>query len=72
MARQLNEYNALRKKIELQVEKEAIRQVDDNANVLCVNSENWHPGVIGIVAGKLVEEFKRPSIVISEISGKEI
>ena len=66
MARQLNEYNALRKKIELQVEKEAIRQVDDNANVLCVNSENWHPGVIGIVASKLVEKFNKPSIVISE------
>ena len=66
MARQLNEYNALRKKIQLQVEKEAIRQVDDNANVLCVNSENWHPGVIGIVASKLVEKFNKPSIVISE------
>ena len=66
MARQLNEYNALRKKIELQVEKEAIRQVDDNANVLCVNSDNWHPGVIGIVASKLVEKFNKPSIVISE------
>ena len=66
MAKQLNEYNALRKKIELQVEKEAIRQVDDNANVLCVNSDNWHPGVIGIVASKLVEKFNKPSIVISE------
>ncbi len=66
MAKQLNEYNTLRKKIELQVEKEAIRQVDDNANVLCVNSDNWHPGVIGIVASKLVEKFNKPSIVISE------
>ena len=66
IAKQLNEYNTLRKKIELQVEKEAIRQVDDNANVLCVNSENWHPGVIGIVASKLVEKFNKPSIVISE------
>jgi single-stranded-DNA-specific exonuclease len=56
----------LRKKIQLQVEKEAIRQVDDDANVLCVSSDNWHPGVIGIVASKLVEKFNKPSIVISE------
>jgi len=66
MAKQLNEYNALRKKIELEVEKEAIRQVDANDSVLCVNSNNWHPGVIGIVASKLVEKFNKPSIVISE------
>ena len=66
MAKQLNEYNILRKKIELQVEKEAIRQVDDDADVLCVSSDNWHPGVIGIVASKLVEKFNKPSIVISE------
>ncbi len=66
MARQLNQYNVLRKKIELQVEKEAIRQVDANAGIICVNSDNWHPGVIGIVASKLVEKFNKPSIVISE------
>ncbi len=66
MARQLNQYNVLRKKIELQVEKEAIRQVDVNAGIICVNSDNWHPGVIGIVASKLVEKFNKPSIVISE------
>ena len=66
MAKQLNEYNVLRKKIEFQVEKEAICQVDDNSSVICVNSDNWHPGVIGIVASKLVEKFNKPSIVISE------
>ena len=66
MAKQLNEYNVLRKKIEFQVEKEAICQVDENASIICVNSDNWHPGVIGIVASKLVEKFNKPSIVISE------
>ena len=66
MAKQLNDYNALRKKIELEVEKEAIRKVDDNDSVICVNSGNWHSGVIGIVASKLVEKFNKPSIVISE------
>ena len=68
MAKQLNEYNALRKKIELEVEKEAIGKVDgnDSDSIICVNSDNWHSGVIGIVASKLVEKFNRPSIVISE------
>ena len=30
--------------------------------------KDWHPGVIGIVAARLTEKFKRPSIVISEKS----
>ena len=40
--------------------------VEDNEKIICVNSENWHPGVIGIVASKLTEKFNRPAIVISQ------
>ncbi len=66
MAKQLNEYNVLRKKIELKVEREALLQVDNSASIICVNSDDWHPGVIGIVASRLVEKFNKPSVVISE------
>ena len=67
IAEKLNYYNQLRKKIEKKVELQAINQANNNSEeIICVHSKDWHPGVIGIVAGKLTENFKRPSIVISE------
>ena len=66
MALKLSEFNNLRKKIEKEVESKALEMVEDNEKIICVSSENWHPGVIGIVASRLVEQFNRPSIVISE------
>ena len=63
----MNYYNQLRKKVEKKVEVQAINQVNtDGEGIICVHSKDWHPGVIGIVAGRLTENFKRPSIVISE------
>ncbi|MFL2662270.1 MAG: single-stranded-DNA-specific exonuclease RecJ [Alphaproteobacteria bacterium] len=67
IAEKLDTYNSLRKSIENNVQIQAKNQVDlSSKDIICVNSENWHPGVIGIVAGKLTEEFNRPSIVIAE------
>ena len=45
--------------------KELVRQKDALKNILVVAHEEYPPGVIGLVAGKLVEEFYRPSIVLS-------
>src|SRR3546814_19447885 len=36
-----------------------------NAPVAIVAGEGWHPGVIGIVAGRLTEKLHRPAIVIA-------
>ncbi len=66
MAKKLDDYNSLRKKVEKMVESEAIKMVRENEKIICVNSKEWHEGVIGIVASKLTEKFNRPSIVISE------
>ena len=46
------------------------RQVDlENENVIVLASENFHQGVIGIVAAKLAEKFYRPAILISLVEG---
>ena len=46
------------------------RQVDlENENVIVLASENFHQGVIGIVAAKLAEKFFRPAILISLVEG---
>lgn len=47
------------------------RQVDlENENVIVLASENFHQGVIGIVASKLAEKFYRPAILIALVEGK--
>ena len=47
-----------------QAEAQAPQQAD--APVIIVMGGGWHPGVIGIVAGRLKERFGRPAIVIAE------
>ncbi|WP_209122835.1 single-stranded-DNA-specific exonuclease RecJ [Alkalihalobacillus sp. BA299] len=70
MAEEIDLLNKQRKAIVDEIAKEAILQVEteypssDN-RVLIVGGEGWNPGVIGIVASRLVEKFYRPTIVLS-------
>ncbi len=67
LSRKLHDLNNLRKSIEKKVEREALKQITNfNEDIICVHHENWHPGVIGIVAARITEKFHVPSIVISE------
>ncbi|HET6619373.1 MAG TPA: single-stranded-DNA-specific exonuclease RecJ [Dongiaceae bacterium] len=69
LARQLDAYNDERRALEAQVQEAAIRQADaqaaDNPHLLFLTGTDWHPGVIGIVAGRLKERYQRPVCVIS-------
>ena len=74
LASVLDSENEARKLIERRCTKEAIEWVERTANfnrdkVLVAASEEWHVGVIGIVAARLVEKFHRPSIVIGFQNG---
>ncbi|HEU0117453.1 MAG TPA: single-stranded-DNA-specific exonuclease RecJ [Alphaproteobacteria bacterium] len=66
LAEQLHQLNAERRTIEAQVlaEAEAI-QLSDNLPMAFVASENWHPGVIGIVASRLKDRFHHPALVVA-------
>ncbi len=61
----LDSLNEERKKIELSVYEEAITTVDKDAEIIVVAKEGWHEGVVGIVASRLAQHFKKPSIVFS-------
>jgi len=61
----LIELNEMRKQEQLQIFNEAKEQVDENDKVVVVASESWNEGIIGIVASKLCEKYKKPSIVFS-------
>lgn len=70
MAEQLHALNEARKAVEADILREArqslARLVEDDParKILVVMGEGWHPGIIGIVAGRLKDEFHRPVIVI--------
>lgn len=72
IAIKLNQYNEERKAIEMHVLDEAMTQASqhpENTAMIIVASENWHPGVIGIVAGRIKEQFNKPTAVISLENG---
>jgi single-stranded-DNA-specific exonuclease len=69
LAEELDALNASRKAVEGEVTEAAIRRIEQESNqpdapVLVVAQDDWHPGVIGIVAGRLRERFRKPAIVI--------
>jgi single-stranded-DNA-specific exonuclease len=68
IAAELDRLNEERRAIEMQVCEQAMEQADklNGAPVLTVMGAGWHPGVIGIVAGRVKERFGRPAIVIAE------
>jgi single-stranded-DNA-specific exonuclease len=73
LARKLNDLNKDRQEIEAAVLRDAIEMVESTADadapLLFVHGENWHPGVIGIVAGRLKERYGRPACVAAVENG---
>lgn len=74
IARELDVLNQQRRAIEQATLDEAIAMVEGDAAlrgapVLVVAREGWHPGVIGIVAGRLKERYGKPAIVIGVNDG---
>jgi single-stranded-DNA-specific exonuclease len=69
IAHRLDELNRERRTIEAAVldaaMDEAKKAGDDLGPLILVAGEGWHPGVIGIVAGRLAERFNRPACVVA-------
>ena len=57
--------NELRKETEQEATSEAMLEVDAQDSIIVVASENWHEGVVGIVASRLVDKFAKPAIVLN-------
>jgi single-stranded-DNA-specific exonuclease len=67
VARELDGLNHDRRETEARILHEAEAACADqmSAAALVVAGEGWHPGVVGIVASRLVERFRRPAVVIA-------
>jgi single-stranded-DNA-specific exonuclease len=68
LASWLHQLNAERQRIEEEVHREALDQIQKKeiGPVIVLSSENWHRGVIGIVASRITENFCRPTCIISK------
>ncbi len=71
IAKELDYYNKERQNIEKIVLEEALKQIANNnldkENIIFVEGEGWHEGVIGIIASRIKDRFEKPTIVLSKI-----
>ena len=75
IAESINENNVERKDLDQQITAEALEQIANDPHfestiTTVVFQEDWHKGVIGIVASRLIENHYRPTIVLTESNGK--
>lgn len=64
-------YNDSRRRLDKKITEEANQYIDDNMDIakkksIVVYNENWHKGVIGIVASRLTEKYLRPAVVLTK------
>lgn len=72
LAQALDDVNRERQRIQEEVWQEAVKEAGERVHdaALVVGAEGWHHGVVGIIAAKLVERFRRPAVVIGFKEGQ--
>ena len=71
---QINNMNSHRRDLDRDITKEAIEKINSSEELLkkkttVIFNPDWHKGVIGIVASRLIENFYRPTIVLTKSDG---
>ncbi len=73
LAKVLEDENVARRKIDTETFEEADALVKDRitseTNAIVLHKDDWHPGVIGIVASRLVEHYYRPTVMLTTVDG---
>lgn len=74
-AKVVDEVNATRRNFDENITKEAFEMIASREEMIVWNStvlfkEDWHKGVIGIVASRCIEKYYRPTIILTESNGK--
>jgi single-stranded-DNA-specific exonuclease len=73
LAEELDRENQARQELERQILEEAIAdgaaRVKAGAHGLVLHRAGWHPGVVGIVASRIVERFHRPAVLVGALDG---
>ena len=70
----IDQYNTDRRETDKRITEEALVQIEENSEQerfsTVVYDENWHKGVIGIVASRLIETYYRPTLVFTKSGNK--
>jgi len=74
IANEINNDNLERRELDKEMTEEALTQIASDTNYsikksTVVFNENWHKGVVGIVASRLIEKHFKPTIVLTESNG---
>ncbi len=75
LARFLTSENDKRRATEQRITEQAMRMIEDRGyadpdrRAIVVGGEDWHPGVVGIVASRLVDAYHRPAVVLGYQNG---
>lgn len=69
IAQEITQENILRQNLEMEILNDAVKMIDERDiaknKILVLGSENWHEGVVGIVASRIVDKYFRPTILLS-------
>ena len=72
---EIEELNKTRRKLDTNITKDALQMLESDYDTDPVNkaivvcSDNWHKGVVGIVASRLIDKYYRPTIVLTKADG---
>ena len=74
-AQEINQHNSDRRNFDTSITDEALNMIRENDWMLTANStvlykEDWHKGVVGIVASRCIEHFFRPTVILTNSHGK--
>ena len=73
-AGEIEDFNIKRKELDKEITKDALAQINEHKEfdnyTTVVYNENWHKGVIGIVASRLIETYYRPTLVFTKSNDK--
>lgn len=77
IGKEINEYNTERRALDKDMTQQALTQIKKdewllNAKSTVVFNKDWHKGVVGIVASRLIETYYRPTIVLTESNGHAV
>ena len=70
LAQEIEQLNKTRRGLDQEITKQALEMIDDNKKSTVVYSTNWHKGVVGIAASRLIESYYKPTVVLAEKDGE--
>lgn len=73
LCERINTFNQARRNIDKTITEEALKEIESSGNEnkysTILYNRNWHKGVVGIVASRLIETLYRPTIILTESNG---